>query len=92
VDLQRAFSEIAESASRVCDANVTVTVYQVDGDFLLLTAHHGSIPVGPIGPTYATQGGHGEGFVPRLGNRAAQPERVIDYRTKGISLCPTCFL
>src|SRR5262245_28427559 len=44
-DLQRVFSEIAASAARVCDAH-NVTVYQVEGNFLLLTTHHGSIPVG----------------------------------------------
>src|SRR5262249_43694295 len=48
MDLQRVFAEIAASAARVCDA-YDATIYQVVGDSLRLAAHHGSIPVGPVG-------------------------------------------
>jgi hypothetical protein len=40
-DLQHVFSEIVASAVRHCDAD-NATVYQVDGDSLRRTAHHGS--------------------------------------------------
>jgi len=42
-DLQRVFAEIAESATRFCDA-YDATIHQVDGDLLPVVAHHGPIP------------------------------------------------
>jgi|SRR5215471_4566863 len=48
MNLQRVFAEIAASAGRVCDA-YDATIYQVVGNSLRLAAHHGSIPVGPVG-------------------------------------------
>jgi GAF domain-containing protein len=47
-DLHGVFGEIAASAARLCDAYDT-TIYRVEGDSLHLSAHHGSIPVGPVG-------------------------------------------
>ena len=46
---QRVFSEIAASAARLCDA-YDVVIRQVDGDSLLLVAHHGPILVGGTFP------------------------------------------
>jgi len=43
-DPRRVFAEIAESAARLCDA-YDVVIRQVDGDSLLLVAHHGPLPV-----------------------------------------------
>jgi len=48
MDLQRAFTEIAASAARLCDAN-DATIIQVNGDFLRLVAHHGPLPSLPLG-------------------------------------------
>jgi GAF domain-containing protein len=42
-DLHSVFAEIAASAARLCDA-YDATIRQVDGDFLPVVAHHGSIP------------------------------------------------
>jgi GAF domain-containing protein/anti-sigma regulatory factor (Ser/Thr protein kinase) len=41
-DLQRAFTEIAVTAARFCDAYDAV-IFQVEGDLLRLVAHHGPI-------------------------------------------------
>jgi GAF domain-containing protein len=46
---QRVFSEIAASAACLCDA-YDVVIRQVDGDSLLLVAHHGPILVGGTFP------------------------------------------
>src|SRR5215467_14553218 len=43
MDLQRAFTEIATSAARLCDAN-DAAIHRVDGDQLSLVAHYGPIP------------------------------------------------
>src|SRR5215831_16676516 len=48
MDLQRVFAEIAASAARLCDAN-DASIFQVEGDYLRLVAHHGPISAGPIG-------------------------------------------
>src|SRR5262249_33193206 len=48
MDLQGVFAEIAASAARLCDA-YDATISRVEGESLRLTAHHGSIPVGPVG-------------------------------------------
>src|SRR5262245_60894683 len=42
-DLQSLFADIAASAARLCEA-YDATIRQVDGDFLPVVAHHGSIP------------------------------------------------
>jgi two-component system, NtrC family, sensor kinase len=47
-DLPRVFAEIAASAARLCDA-YDASVLQVDGDCHRLVAHHGPIPVIPMG-------------------------------------------
>src|SRR5215470_15531678 len=43
-DPDRVFAEIAASAARLCQAYDAV-IRQVDGDALLLVAHHGPLPV-----------------------------------------------
>src|SRR5262245_61077170 len=48
MDLQVVFAAIAASASRLCDAN-DASIFQVEGDYLRLVAHHGPISAGPIG-------------------------------------------
>jgi two-component system, NtrC family, sensor kinase len=47
-NLQRVFADIAASAARLCDA-YDATIFQVDGDFLRIVAHHGPIPGFPVG-------------------------------------------
>src|SRR5215472_10305314 len=42
-DPHRVFAEIAASAAHLCDA-YDAAIFQVDGDFLRLAAHHGPIP------------------------------------------------
>src|SRR5262245_53322170 len=42
------FAEIAASAARLCDA-YDATIFQVDGGFLRIVAHHGPIPSLPVG-------------------------------------------
>jgi GAF domain-containing protein/anti-sigma regulatory factor (Ser/Thr protein kinase) len=46
---QRVFAEIAASAARLCDA-YDVVIRQVDGDSLVLVAHHGPILIGGTFP------------------------------------------
>src|SRR5215831_4026586 len=48
MDLKRVFAEIAVSAARLCDAH-DASIFQVDGDHLLLVSHHGPIPALPVG-------------------------------------------
>src|SRR6516164_11525857 len=48
MDLQVVFAAIAASAARLCDAN-DASIFQVEGDYLRLVAHHGPISAGPIG-------------------------------------------
>jgi two-component system, NtrC family, sensor kinase len=43
-DLQRVFTEIAASATRLCDA-YDAMIRQVDGEVLRVVAHHGPIPI-----------------------------------------------
>jgi signal transduction histidine kinase len=47
-DLRRAFTEIAASAARLCDANDAATIHQVDGGAFRLVAHRGPIPAGTL--------------------------------------------
>src|SRR5262245_52253654 len=44
MDLKRVFADIASSAARICLA-YDVVIRRVDGDSLILVAHHGTIPV-----------------------------------------------
>jgi two-component system, NtrC family, sensor kinase len=48
-DLQRAFSEIAASAARLCEADDAMIRQMEEGGFLRLVAHYGSIPATAMG-------------------------------------------
>ena len=47
-DVRPVFDAIAETAARLCES-VDAAIYRPDGDRLVLVAHHGTIPLGPIG-------------------------------------------
>jgi hypothetical protein len=55
MDLQGLFAQIAASAARLCDA-YDAAIFRVEGNSLRLIAHHGSIPVGPVGQFTMTLG------------------------------------
>src|SRR5215468_8234953 len=76
MDLQRAFSEIAASAARLCDAN-DATIIQVNGDFLRLVAHHGPLASLPLG---------GNTF--RLTRGLVTGRAVLDRRTVQVADLP----
>jgi signal transduction histidine kinase len=47
-DVKRVLDALVETAARLCDA-YDAAIYQVFGDALRLVAHHGPIPIGPVG-------------------------------------------
>src|SRR5262245_12608567 len=63
------FAEIAASAARLCDA-YDATIFQVDGGFLRIVAHHGPIPSLPVG----------DNSLPLM-RGVATARAVLDHRT-----------
>jgi len=68
-DLQSVLDAIAERAARLCDAE-DAAIFQLDGNFLRLAAHFGSIPMA---------GAVGEGRVLDRGSPAGRA--VVDCQT-----------
>jgi GAF domain-containing protein len=48
LDVQKVLDALVESAARLCDA-YDAAIFQVFGNRLRLVAHHGQIPIGPVG-------------------------------------------
>jgi len=47
-DVRPVFDVIAQTAARLCESS-DAAIYRPDGNRLVLVAHHGAIPLGPIG-------------------------------------------
>jgi len=68
-EIRPVLDTVAESAARLCES-FDADIWRRDGDRLVLVAHHGQIPAGPIGE-----------FTLSLGRGTAGGRSVLDERT-----------
>src|SRR5437870_5097340 len=68
-EIRTVLDTVAESAARLCES-YDADIWRRDGDRLVLVAHHGQIPAGPIGE-----------FTLSLGRGTAGGRSVLDERT-----------
>ena len=68
-EIRTVLDTVAESAARLCES-FDADIWRRDGDRLVLVAHHGQIPAGPIGE-----------FTLSLGRGTAGGRSVLDERT-----------
>jgi GAF domain-containing protein len=68
-DIQPVLDAVAESAARLCES-FDADIWRRDGERLVLVAHHGQIPAGPIGE-----------FILSLDRGTAGGRSVVDRRT-----------